>query len=159
MEQAIHIRAATLAEDFLIAQHFYQLWRDNEVSEGLIETNWRETVLQFINRARRELEYKAWVAEVDGQLVGSGGCQLFAGLYPNALKPEYRQYGYIWGVYVEPPYRGRGIARELTERAIGHLQSLGCTQAILHASPSGKPIYEGLGFTASNEMRWDLNQG
>jgi GNAT superfamily N-acetyltransferase len=157
MEQAIHIRAATPDEDSLIAQHFYQLWRDNEVSENLIEANWREIVLQFLDRARRDLQYKAWFAEVEGQVIGSVGCQLFAGLYPNALKAEYRKYGYIWGVYVEPPYRGRGIARELTERAIGHLQSLGCTQAILHASRSGKSVYEGLGFTASNEMRLDLN--
>jgi len=157
MEQAIQIRAATPAEDSLIAQHFYRLWRDNDVSEDLIESNWQETVLQFLDRARRELDYKAWFAEVGSQVIGSVGCQLFAGLYPNALKPECRKYGYIWGVYVEPSYRGQGIARELTGMTIAYLQALGCTQAILHASPSGKPVYEGLGFTVGNEMRLDLN--
>lgn len=158
MEEAIDIRVATPDEDSLIAQHFYQLWRDNDVAEDLIEANWQETVLQFIDHARRDLDYKAWVAEVEGQVVGSVGCQLFAGLYPNALKPQYRKYGYIWGVYVEPPYRGRGIARALTGIAIAYLKSLGCTQAILHASPSGKPVYERLGFIAANEMRLNLNE-
>lgn len=157
MEQAIHIRAANPQEDSFIAEHFYQMWRDNNVPEALIEANWREIVLQFIDRARRDLNYKAWVAEVDGQVIGSVSCQLFAGLYPNALKPEYRKYGYLWGVYVEPPYRGQGIAKELTGMATAYLKSLGCTQAILHASPSGKPLYEGLGFTVGNEMRLNLN--
>lgn len=157
MEQTIYIRPATPSDDSLIAQHFYQLWRDNSVPEDLIEANWQDIVLQFIDRARRDLDYKAWVAEGEDQRVGSVGCQLFSGLYPNALKAECRKYGYIWGVYVEPPYRGQGIARKLTERAIAYLKSLGCTQAILHASASGKPVYDRLGFTVSNEMQLDLN--
>jgi GNAT superfamily N-acetyltransferase len=57
---------------------------------------------------------------------------------------------------VEPPYRGKGIAKNLTLVAIAHLKSLGCTRAILHASPLGKPVYDSLGFSASNEMRLDL---
>lgn len=152
----IQIREATLMEDTLIAAHFYHLWRDNQVPEELIQPDWRERILQFIDRARQELRYQAFVAEAEGRIIGSAGCQLFAGLYPLALVETYRNYGYIWGVYVEPPYRGKGIAKQLTHRAIAYLKSLGCTQAILHASPSGRPVYSGLGFTDSNEMRLDL---
>jgi len=36
-------------------------------------------------------------------------CQLFAGLYPHVIAEQYRKYGYIWGVYVEPPHRGQGL--------------------------------------------------
>ncbi len=152
----IYIREATLAEDTLIAAHFYQLWRDNEVPAEFIQPDWREIILQFIDRARQNLCYQAFVAEEGGQIVGSAGCQLFAGLYPLILAETHRKYGYIWGVYVEPAYRGKGIAKQLTHRAIAYLKSLGCTQAILHASPSGRPVYAGLGFTDSNEMRLDL---
>ena len=53
--------------------------------------------LQFIEQARRDLFYTAFVAEVDAHVVGSASCQLFAGLYPNILTADYRQYGYIWG--------------------------------------------------------------
>ena len=152
----IQVREATLAEDTFIAAHFYHLWRDNEVPAELIQPDWKEIILQFIDRARQELRYQAFVAEAEDRIVGSAGCQLFAGLYPLALIETYRNYGYIWGVYVEPAYRGKGIAKQLTHRAIAHLKSLGCTQAILHASPSGRPVYSGLGFTTSNEMRLDL---
>ncbi len=155
-ERDIKIREASKHEDFLIARHFYQLWRDNDVPPQSIQDDWLEITLQFIERARQELGYKAFLAEIDGEVVGSAGCQLFAGLYPHALADEYRKYGYIWGVYVEPPFRGQGIAKRLTAMTVDYLKSLGCTQAILHASPLGKPVYSSLGFSQSNEMRLNL---
>jgi ribosomal protein S18 acetylase RimI-like enzyme len=132
------------------------LWRDNDVPTYSIQSDWLDITLQFIERARRELSYKAFVAEVDGRVVGSASCQLFAGLYPHVLAEQYRKYGYIWGVYVEPAYRGQGLAKKLTLQAIDYLKSLGCTRVILHASPLGKPVYSSLGFSQSNEMRLDL---
>ncbi len=156
IERNLTIREAQLQEDFLIAKHFYQMWRDNDVPGELIESNWLEITLKFINHVRQELAYKAFVAEVDGNFVGSASCQLFAGLYPHILKQEYRKYAYIWGVYVEPGYRGQGLAKKLMLEATNYLKSLGCTRAILHASPLGKPVYSGLGFSESNEMRLDL---
>ncbi|MBD0344630.1 MAG: GNAT family N-acetyltransferase [Coleofasciculus sp. Co-bin14] len=155
--ESLGIITSAKAEDSLIAEHFYKLWRDNDVPTDCIQPEWREITLAFIDRARQELCYKAFVAEVDGVVVGSVGCQLFAGLYPQALAEHYRKYGYIWGVYVEPPRRGKGIAKQLTSIAIAHLKSLGCTKAILHASPSGKPVYSSLGFVSSNEMQFDLS--
>lgn len=132
------------------------MWRDNDVPTHSIQSDWLDITLQFIERARRELCYKAFIAEVDGTVVGSASCQLFAGLYPLALTEQYRKYGYVWGVYVEPAHRGQGLAKKLTLQAIDHLKSLGCTRVILHASPLGKPVYLSLGFSQSNEMRLDL---
>ena len=155
-EENINLREESPQEDSLIAKHFYQLWLDNEVPADSIQSNWLEITLQFIEYARRELHYKAFVAEVDGTVVGSVSCQLFAGLYPHVLAEQYRKYGYIWGVYVEPPHRGQGLAKKLTGMALDHLKSLNCTRVILHASPLGKPVYSSLGFWESNEMRLDL---
>lgn len=156
MKSEIQVREASSQEDTLIAEHFYQMWLDNEIPADGIERDWLNITLQFIEQARRELCYKAFVAEVEGRVVGSVSCQLFAGLYPHVLKAEYRKYGYIWGVYVEPPYRRQGIAKKLTTIAVDYLKDQGCTKAILHASPSGKPVYSNLGFSATNEMRLDL---
>lgn len=155
-KNTIEIRAAGQSEDTLIAQHFYQMWRDNEVPATSIQSNWEEITLQFIDQARQNLFYKAFIAEIDQQVVGSTSCQLFAGLYPHILTDEVRKYGYIWGVYVEPAYRQQGIAKQLTQTAIDYLKDLGCTRAILHASPLGLPVYQSLGFVNSNEMRFDL---
>ncbi|HEY9641669.1 MAG TPA: GNAT family N-acetyltransferase [Coleofasciculaceae cyanobacterium] len=156
MQQRLQVRAATPAEDSLIAHHFYQMWLDNQVSADTMAIDWLEITLQFISQARQTLNYQAFVAEVDGQVVGSAGCQRFAGLYPNVMKASERSDGYIWGVYVEPDYRGRGIATQLTQQTIAYLKAIGCTHAVLNASPSGRPVYSRLGFTESNVMRLDL---
>lgn len=150
------IRAATVAEDTLIAQHFYQLWRDNGLSPEMICPDWQAITLSFITQARRELGYQAFVAEVAGQVVGSAGGQRFAGCYPIAFTPAFRADGYIWGVYVEPEYRQQGIGKQLTQRVLDHLQRMGCTRAVLNASPSGKSVYEQLGFQPSNAMSLEL---
>ncbi len=142
--------ASSPHEDCLIAEHFYQLWPDNDVPADCIKSDWLETILQFINHARQDSLYKAFIAEVDGVAIGSASCQIFVGLYPQVLAENYRKYGYIWGVYVEPPYRGQGIAKQLTNIALDYLKAIGCTRVVLHASPSGKPVYSSLGFSQSN---------
>ncbi|MEM8720358.1 MAG: GNAT family N-acetyltransferase [Cyanobacteria bacterium P01_G01_bin.39] len=152
------INQATPAMDRIIAQHFYQLWLDNNVSPELIDDNWLDITLDFIQQARQELKFQAFMAQVetrdDLNIVGSVSCQLFTGLYPSVL--HNRKYGYIWNVYVERDYRRQGIATQLTKAAVAYLKSLNCTKALLHASPSGKPVYQGIDFTSSNEMILDL---
>lgn len=100
----IQFRVAHPGEDALIARHFYQLWRDNGVPEQEINPNWQEITLNFMTQARQASFYQAFVVEAEGQIVGSTGCQLFAGLYPLVLAESYRKYGYIWGVYVDSAY-------------------------------------------------------
>lgn len=152
----LQIRPATPSDDRLIAQHFYQMWRDNQVPEEAIAPHWMEMTLEFIDQARQTLNYQAYLAEMHGQAVGSVGCQIFAGLYPNIMHPTVRRDGYIWGVYVEAAYRRRGIATQLMQQAIAYLSQLGCTHAVLNASPPGRPVYQSMGFEDSNLMRLRL---
>lgn len=156
VQPIVHVRQSTPPEDPQIAKHFYEMWQDLDVPAEAIEPDWLNISLQYIQQARRDLHYQAFVAEADGQIVGSASCQIFAGLYPLILKAEQRQYGYIWGVYVELAYRKQGIATQLTQRTIEYLRSIGCTRAVLNASPVGKPVYDRLGFIASNAMHLDL---
>jgi GNAT superfamily N-acetyltransferase len=152
----LNIREIHSEEYAAIAEHFYKMWLDNHIPAESIQSNWLEITLRFIDRARSELQYQAFVAEIEGEIVGSASCQLFAGLYPDIIADRSRKYGYIWGIYVEPNYRKQGIAKKLTAKTIKYLKAIGCTRAILNASPSGKPVYSNLGFSESNEMRLDL---
>lgn len=152
VEPEIEIRVATPEDDILIAQQFYQLWLDNNVAPSSLQPNWEEITLEFIDRARQDLNYRAFLAEVEGRAIASISCQLFAGLYPGVLSADYRKYGYIWNVFVEESYRNRGIATQLMQVTIDYLKSLNCTKIILHATPMGKPVYERLEFVSSNEM-------
>ena len=152
------IRAGGPDDDALIAEHFRQMWLDNAVPEERMSATWKEDVLAFVSSARQALQYRSFMAELDGQIIGSASCQLFAGLYPNILEAKQRKYGYVWGVYVLPDCRGRGIAKALTRATLDHLRAIACTHALLHASPSGRPVYEALAFQATNEMRLELSQ-
>ncbi len=159
MGERTHVRESRPEDDSLIASHFHRMWRDNGIVEDHICPDWKERVLAFIGTARRERRYRAFIAELaGGGVIGSAGCQLFAGLYPDILAPAHRQYGYIWGVYVEPEQRRQGVARLLTETAMAYLMSIGCTHALLHASPLGRPVYTALGFEPTNEMRFLLKK-
>lgn len=146
-----------ISEDSLIAEHFYRLWLDNGVSPDSIDADWQQKTVNFIVEARKNLSFKAYIASIGDRVVGSVSCQIFAGLYPLPFIANFRKYGYIWNVYVEPDYRRRGIATKLTKEAIAYLHSLNCTHAILHASVYGKPMYEKLGFIPKNEMILELN--
>ena len=150
------IAPATPEIDRLIAEHFYQLWLDNDVTADLIRDDWQDWTQKFIQQARQELKFQAFTAQADGEIVGSVSCQLFAGLYPSPFKIEHRHYGYIWNVYVQANYRRQGIATKLVNSAVGYLKDLNCTKAVLHASPSGKPLYENMGFVPNNEMILNL---
>jgi ribosomal protein S18 acetylase RimI-like enzyme len=160
MQSTITIRSATPTDDALIAAHFYQMCRDNDIPAEAIAANWQAEVQHYLDEARRSIGYQAFVAEVNdsgqSKTVGSAGCQRFAGLYPKILKASYRQDGYIWGVYVDPVFRRQGIATQLIDQVIVYLRSIGCTHAVLNASPSGKLLYSHLGFADSNLMRRSL---
>jgi GNAT superfamily N-acetyltransferase len=157
MQQPIIIQEAKPDKDILIAEHFYKMWLDIGIPENAIEDNYQEMILHFIENAREKLFYQSFLAELDGVIVGSTSCQLYTGLYPNIIKSNYRQFGYIWGVYVEPKYRRKGIAKKLTNTAIKYLESIGCTRIVLNASPIGKTVYQSLGFVESNAMHLDLD--
>jgi GNAT superfamily N-acetyltransferase len=150
-------RHGTSADDDAIAEHFYKLWRDNNVSPQDIRPDWREAILSFIEQAREALAYQSFIAEIEDRIVGSVGCQIFAGLYPIPFQAHYRQDGYIWGVYVESDYRQKGIGTVLTQMSVEYLRGIGCTRVVLNASPSGKPVYERLGFQSHNAMVLDLS--
>ena len=152
----ISIREASIEEGTLISEHFYKMCLDIGIPEEAIEENWQEIILQFIENARQNLAYQAFIAEKDDIIVGSVSCQIYAGLYPNAIKSNHRKLGYIWGVYVEPIHRRQGIAKQLTNAAIEYLKNIGCTRVILNASPAGKPLYTSLDFVESNAMHLDL---
>jgi predicted acetyltransferase len=53
---------------------------------------------------------------------------------------------------VEPEYRGRGIAKALTLECMAEAKRRGIGVVALHASNKGRPVYERLGYTSSNEM-------
>jgi GNAT superfamily N-acetyltransferase len=153
---SVLVRPAQSADDDLIASHFLRMWIDLGTSAEALEPDGHGRVLAFMAQAREQLAFAAFVAEAEGAIVASASCQIHRPSYPNVFTPEFRRDGYIWGVFVEPAWRTRGLARRLTEATLFHLRGLGCGRAILNASPKGRSLYDRMGFQQSNEMRLEL---
>jgi GNAT superfamily N-acetyltransferase len=153
---AVLVRPARTTEDDVIAGHFLRMWADLGIPVEALEPDGHRRVLAFIAEAREQLAFAAFVGEAGGAIVASASCQFHRPPYPNVFTPEFRRDGYIWGVFVEPAWRRRGLARRLTEATMSHLRGLGCGRAILNASSKGRFLYERMGFQLSNEMRLEL---
>jgi ribosomal protein S18 acetylase RimI-like enzyme len=118
-----------------------------------------ETVLEemgrnfepWVRRMIAENKYSGWITDDGGRPVGSAGL-LILDWAPHFLDPRCDKRGYILNVFVEPEYRGRGIAKALTLECIAEAKRRGIGVIALHASKNGQPVYERLGFQTSNEM-------
>jgi aminoglycoside 6'-N-acetyltransferase I len=67
-----------------------------------------------------------------------------------------RPRGFVNGVFVEPQWRRRRVARRLMERGLQWLKERGCVMARLRTSEAGRGLYESLGFATGSEMELDL---
>ena len=148
-DNTLTIREALKRDDIVIAEHLHHLVLELGATRESMGQDWLDKTLKFMDRARHELQYKGFIAEVKGQVVGSTSCQILE-LYP--MVSQGYQKGYIWGVYVDLSYRRQGIATKLMNQARGYLTEIGCTKAVLHASEQGKLLYTRLGYAESNEM-------
>ena len=79
----------------------------------------------------------------DGALVGSLGAAR-----DRHVKASHRVY--VWGMYVAPTHRGKGIAADLLQRAIEHARTLPGVSwvhlSVSSAAPAAKRLYERAGF-------------
>lgn len=156
MTTSISIRPAGPDDHDALADAFYKMWIDNGMTSDDFISDWKDKTLAFMTDAERGNQGRAFVADDSGIFAGAAQCLISRKLYPQALKPDVRLDGYIWGLYVEPAYRRTGLATRLTEACVTYLDSIGCTRVVLHASPTGKPVYAALGFNQTNEMRREL---
>jgi GNAT superfamily N-acetyltransferase len=106
----------------------------------------REATYRYLSEALPQGKFLAWVAEEDGQIVGTSGLIFFeqAPTPANLVGNE----GYVLNMYTVPQWRGRGIARALLEEIIRYVKNTGIPQLWLYATEEGRPLYEKMGFVA-----------
>jgi GNAT superfamily N-acetyltransferase len=90
----------------------------------------------------------------DGQAAGSG-CLWIKKEQPNPTHPRL-EAPYLLSMYTEKSYRRRGVARLIVKTAITWSREQGYDRINLHATESGKPLYEEFGFKQTNEMKLKL---
>lgn len=108
---------------------------------------------EFLERTMADGTCVGWVA-LDETGVAVGGCSLmWEHIPPSVRNPSGRQ-AYVFGIFVEPHRRRRGIARALVRTAVDHAVAEECAVVSLHAFEAARPLYESLGFTDSSELRY-----
>ena len=150
----ISIRAITAADAAKVTEHRHRMFVDAGKPDDATLRAMSEAFLEWLVPRIGDGSYFGWFAEEAGQVVsGLGMMTLDWPPHPLHLEPLR---GYILNVYTEPSHRGRGLARQLTERAMQEARARKLSLTILHATEMGKPLYAKLGFTGTNEMQYRL---
>lgn len=143
-------RLATAADAELIAEQRCRMFIDaGQADEALTKA----VFAKFVPWVRPKLEdgsYVGWLTSKDGVVVAGAG-MLLMDFPPHWMDPEPVR-AYLLNFYVDPEFRGHGIAYELLKTAVDDARRRGIKVVSLHASKFGKPLYERNGFKATNEM-------
>jgi len=146
------IRFAQLQDVNTIARHRAWMFRDmdsvnEEECQQLLEvsTPWLVSVIE-------RGEYVGWLVEYEGEVVAGGGI-LLMDLGPRPGWFRMGRGGHIVNIYTEAAHRRRGLARRLMEEILAWCAEQKLDQVTLAASDEGRPLYESLGFVATNDMR------
>lgn len=150
----ITIRLATIDDAQILARHrvlmFAEMGTGTEEGRTIMEKAFAEWVTQKLNQGA----YFSWLACEGENIVAGAGLLLMD--WPPSPFGDVVPRAYVYNVYTEVEYRRRGLARDLMQEIITFCRTKGYVDIRLHASVAGRPIYEGLGFSATNEMHLSL---
>ena len=115
---------------------------------------------ELVTNSRRyflEGDQTTVVAVDDGRCVACASMS-YIEIMPTFSHPSGKR-AHLMNVYTEKDYRRRGIARHLVNMLIEDARVHGATEISLDATESGRPLYESMGFKASEEcMVIDIQQ-
>jgi GNAT superfamily N-acetyltransferase len=158
-----HVRPATSGDLATIAQHRSALFIEMDRMTPSLAGVLTDATVAYLSTAMPSGEYVGWLATraaAPSQVVAGCGVQVrkvapFPWRFParGEVLAAGRQ-ALIVNVYTEPEFRRLGLARRLLTTVVDWARTHQIDSLILHATPSGRPLYESLGFVESNEMRF-----
>ena len=116
--------------------------------QGFVD-DWHDRLVAYFTGELRRGAMMLYVAKIDAKVVGSAAVFINDGRTNQVLRDRFAT---IAGVFVEPAYRGRGIARALTESAVAWARGQGCASIRLSSSKDAEPLYRSLGFQDGREL-------
>ncbi len=151
------LRPSTLADLDSHVLHRVAMFKDMDYGE---EAGRARMAAAFRDRLRTWLstgEVRGVVAESAGQAV-AGALLQFKEALPNPLSPQAVR-GYLFNVYTDPAFRGRGLARQMTAALLEVAKTQGIGMVELHASKAAESLYRSMGFEPTSEFRLILDEG
>jgi len=149
------LRRASTADLDTLVEHRRAMFEDmgytDQAAMRSMSAKFRIWLLAKMNAS----EYLAWlVGSPHGSVAAGAGLWLMD--WPPHMVGQGARRGNILNVYTHPDFRRRGLARQLMKVALDWCGENGVDTIILHASPTGRTLYESMGFSPTNEMRLQL---
>ncbi len=105
----------------------------------------RESLQRYFTKAISSGDFVAWVAELDGKMVATGGMVVWQ-IPARYGGVESGRLGYLLNFYTIPKARRKGIATRLLNELVKDARLMGLRYLHLHASKYGESIYRKAGF-------------
>jgi len=152
LAEGFTVRRATIDDIAVVIAHRRAMFQEmRSASEPVLD----EMAARFEPWVRTKIasgEYLGWFAIADdGRIAAGAGLWLMD--WPPHVVGRGKWRGNILNVYTEKPFRRCGLARHLMHVAMEWCRAHDVDTVILHASDAGRPMYEAIGFRATNEMR------
>ncbi|QND54564.1 GNAT family N-acetyltransferase (plasmid) [Phyllobacterium sp. 628] len=148
------IRSIVLTDLDMICQHRESMFLEAGRSPDVLTTMaapFRQWLMEHLAKGT----YFGFFAEENGHSIGGVG-MMEIDWPPHPAHPLASKRGYVLNVFVDPAYRGRGIARALMKAAEIEFLSRGIDYIILHATNAGRALYESDGWIRTTEMAKNL---
>jgi GNAT superfamily N-acetyltransferase len=140
------VREATVRDADELARLRWQFRIEAGTHRSITLESFVDEMVSFVREALGGHQWKAFVAERGGPLIGCVWVQFVERVpHPNLRRGE-RPIAYITNMYVEPELRNGGVGRALLDAAVGCAQRRGASGAILWPSERSVPFYRRAGF-------------
>jgi ribosomal protein S18 acetylase RimI-like enzyme len=159
----VRVRRATPADATSIARHrarmFEEMGQLPDEHYELLHSAAETYLADAIGRG----EYVGWLAapaDDPARIVAGAGAQRRRVLPHPVTGADGRvriaegRHAVVLNVYTDPDWRRRGLGGLLMREVLAWARAERLDRLVLHASDAGRPLYERLGFAATNEMRF-----
>jgi GNAT superfamily N-acetyltransferase len=151
----ITIRPATTADIDTLTRLRVDFMREMKSMGDFDENVFVEATRRYFEEKLPTGEYAAWVAEADGEIVGTSGAVFWQ--RPPTPKNMTGRDAYILNVYTLPEWRRKGIAGRLMQAVLDEAKAVGVGRVWLRATKDGEPLYRKLGFEPIEPDAMELN--
>jgi ribosomal protein S18 acetylase RimI-like enzyme len=143
-------RLATIADAELIAGQRRRMFVDSGQAADADLQTMEENFIAWVRPRLSDRSYVGWIVSEEEQAVAGAGMWVMD--FPPHFFDAEPVRAYLLNFYVDPAFRGRGLAYELLKTAVADARRRGIKVVSLHASKFGKPLYERNEFKQSTEM-------
>jgi GNAT superfamily N-acetyltransferase len=146
------VRLATVADVATLVEHRVRMFCDMGIGDEASLAEMGRRFAPWVTVRLQDGSYRSWLVELDGQVVA--GADVWLRPRQPGLGGPKDVAPYVLNVYTVPGVRRKGVARRLMGLIMEWAAKEGHGTVELHASDEGRPLYESLGFAATNEMRF-----